>query len=154
MFTTRRIIGVLLGVTLGCTVSTADQGCLTLSSGEDDPTGRHLPLSPAEEHLRTGVVMLAKLYRSLAEVKDAQTAQSAVPGVVQITRDLQTWIQTLHGMKQGVEEQEVLERTYVPIIEKLNAYIEVQGERLAIAHYFGSQDLATALTALYIMAQQ
>ncbi len=136
-----------------CIASVAGQERLTLREG-DKFTGEKLPLSPAEAHLRTGVVMLAKLYKCLADVKDSQTAQSAVPGVVQVTRDLQTWIQTLYSMKQNTEEQEAIERVYVPIIEKLNSYIEVQGERLSAANYYGSQDLATALTALYVMAQQ
>ena len=136
-----------------CIASVAGQERLTLREG-DKFTGEKLPLSPAEAHLRTGVVMLAKLYKCLADVKDSQTAQSAVPEVVQVTRDLQTWIQTLYSMKQNTEEQEAIERVYVPIIEKLNSYIEVQGERLSAANYYGSQDLATALTALYVMAQQ
>ena len=113
-----------------CIASVAGQERLTLREG-DKFTGEKLPLSPAEAHLRTGVVML-----------------------VQVTRDLQTWIQTLYSMKQNTEEQEAIERVYVPIIEKLNSYIEVQGERLSAANYYGSQDLATALTALYVMAQQ
>lgn len=144
MFTTRGIITAVLLI-----------GAFSVTSGQEKaPAEQHNPMSPAELHLRTGVVMLAKLYRCLAEVKDSQTAQGAVPSVVQITQDLQTWTQTLHGMKQEAEEQEALEHTYVPVIEKLNSYIEVQGERLSAANYFGSQDLATALTALYVIAQQ
>ena len=128
---------------------TVAQESLSMQNGNKS-TEQQRSLSPVEAHLRTGVVMLAKLYKCLEGVKDSNTAQSAVPGVVQITRDLQT----LYGMKEESDEQEILERTYVPIIEKLNSYIEVQGERLSAANYFGSQDLATALTALYITAQQ
>lgn len=153
MFATRRIEAVMFLIAASWVAPTVAQESLSMQNGNKS-TEQQRSLSPVEAHLRTGVVMLAKLYKCLEGVKDSNTAQSAVPGVVQITRDLQTWVQTLYGMKEESDEQEILERTYVPIIEKLNSYIEVQGERLSAANYFGSQDLATALTALYITAQQ
>ncbi len=136
-----------------CGVPSDGQEQVTLRDGGNAIMPMEEP-SPAEQHLRAGVVILAKLYRCLAEVTNSQTAQSAVPSVVQITRDLQTWIQNLHGMKLPAKQQEILEHNYLPIIAKINGYIEVQGERLAAASYYGSQDLATALIALYITVQQ
>lgn len=112
-------------------------------------------LLPEEAHIRAGIVILGKLCNTLARVSDKASAQAAVPIIVGLSRDLRAWAQLLPSLPlRGQETISVYEHRYMPIIGKLNAYLRVQGERLAASNYYDAQDLATALLTLYTTAQQ
>lgn len=112
-------------------------------------------LSPEEKHLRIGIILLAQLCKTMSEVKDAHSAQSAVPIIVRLSRELHMWGQGLTHLPQRSEDAiRAYEQRYLPVIDKLNSHLRVQGERLAASSYFGSQDLSTALIALYSSVQQ
>lgn len=111
---------------------------------------------PAEElHIRAGIVILAKIYQSLAMVQDQATAQAAVPTLVQLTRELQVWgsaVANLPPLSEGAKA--TYEARYHPPIRKLNDHLRAQGERLAASDYFGCKDLSAALISLYVSVQQ
>ena len=112
-------------------------------------------LSPEELHIRSGIVILAKLYQSMARVQDHDTAQECVPVLVRLTGELQAWGQGV-AMLPPLDDaaKSAYESRYLPVIRKLNDHLRTQGERLAASDYFGSQDLATALMSLYMSTQQ
>ncbi len=119
------------------------------------PRQESAPLLPEEAHIRAGIVMLGKLYNVLAQVEDTASAQAAVPAIVGLAREMRSWGQAVAGLPlRGPEIIRVYEHRYLPIIEKLNGYLRAQGERLAASNYYDTQDLATALLALYSTAQQ
>lgn len=114
------------------------------------------PEIPAEEmQIRAGVVLLGMLYSALAKVHDHTSAQSAVPTIVRLTRELHTWGQTMNALPPLSEsDRGMYEARYLPAIRRLNEHLRAQGERLAASEYFGSQDLSTALVSLYCTTQQ
>lgn len=111
---------------------------------------------PVEEvHIRSGIMILAKIYQSLASVQDRDSAQAAVPTLVQLTRELQAWGRGIANLPPLSESTRVAyEARYTSTIRKLNDHLRAQGERLAASDYFGSKDLSTALISLYVSAQQ
>ncbi len=122
---------------------------------ESYPQQQEQQLPPEEKHLRIGIIILAQLCKTLSEVNDAQSAQAAVPIIVRLSRELHMWGQGLTHLPQRSEEtMRAYEQRYLPMIEKLNSHLRVQGERLTASSYFGSQDLSTALIALYSSVQQ
>lgn len=112
-------------------------------------------LPPEEQHIRAGIVLLGSLYNVLAQVNDPQSAQAAVPTIVRLTREIQTWAQAVTALPPlDAEKRTLYEVRYLPTIQRINDYLRVQGERLAASDYFGSQDLSTALISLYWTTQQ
>lgn len=112
-------------------------------------------LPPEERHIRAGIVLLGTIYNTLARVNDAQSAQMAVPTIVRLTREVQTWAQGVAALPPLDDESRSLyEERYLPIITRINDYLRAQGERLAASGYFGSQDLSTALMSLYNTTRQ
>ncbi len=112
-------------------------------------------LPPEEKHIRTGIILLAKLYKTLTGVEDGTSAQAAVPIIVELTREMQEWGQMVPTLP--LRDQEVIdayELKYMPVIRKINDYLRVQGERLAAANYYESRDLLDALLALYSIVLQ
>lgn len=111
---------------------------------------------PAEElHIRTGIMLLAGLYKTLAQVQDAMSAQAAVAEVMRHSRELHAWAQSVTSLPPISEETaRAYERRYLPAIRKLNDHLRAQGERLAASDYYGAQELSLALISLYSMAQQ
>ena len=133
---------------LGCFVAAQDRITLTTPLQQEQ-------LPPEEKHLRTGIIILAQLCKTMSEVNDPQSAQAAVPIIVRLSRELHLWGQGIAQLPQRNETlMSTYERRYLPIIEKLNSHLRVQGERLAASSYYGSQDLPTALMALYSSVQQ
>lgn len=113
------------------------------------------PLPSEEVLLRSGIIILNNIYRTLVAVHDHQTAQAAVPVLVRLTHELQAWARSMATLPPLSEENKAkYEARYLPIIRQINEHLRVQGERLAASEYFGSQDLSTALMSLYISAQQ
>lgn len=120
------------------------------------PAGQEsVPVLPEEAHIRAGIVILGRLYNTLAHVRDADSAQAAVPVIVGLTRAVRSWGQAVTGLPlRSPEVIKTYEQRYLPIIDKLNGYLRAQGERLAASNYYDTQDLATALLALYSTVQQ
>lgn len=147
-FSTSVCVCALLGIgALLCKAQEAEeamQGDFRLSS---------MPVE--EQHMRSGIMLLAALYETLAKVKDHDSAQAAVPEISRISRDLHSWAQGVSALPPlGEKEMRTYERHYLPTIRRVNDHLRAQGERLAASEYFGSQDLASALITLYSMAQQ
>lgn len=112
-------------------------------------------LSAEEQHIRSGILLLASLYEALAKVQDHASAQAAAPTVVRLSRDLHVWAQGVSALPAvDAELLAVYEKRYLPAIRRINDHLRAQGERLAASDYYGSQDLASALVSLYSMAQQ
>ncbi len=131
---------------------------LGVARGEASPVVQRdmsAPLPPEEAHIRAGIIILGKLSNTLARVSDADSAQAAVPIIVELSRELRSWAQAVPSLPlRGPEITSAYEHRYLPVIEKLNGYLRAQGERLAASNYYDTQDLATALLTLYTMAQQ
>ena len=105
--------------------------------------------------MRSGIMLLASLYETLAKVQDRPSAQAAALELVRLSRDLHSWAQGVSALPLLDEkEMRAYERRYLPVIQRVNDHLRVQGERLAASDYFGSQDLAQALISLYSTAQQ
>ncbi len=111
-------------------------------------------LSPAEQRIRVGIIMLGKLHELMAGIKDHDTAEAAIAPVMRLAAELNTWAQGFTALPPMNElEQAICEDQYLPIIRKLNAAIKLQGERLAAAEYYGSQNLPAALVKLALLNQ-
>lgn len=111
-------------------------------------------ISPGEQRLQAGIVMLGNLYNILAAIQDNDSAEKAVAPLMRMSSELNLWAQgftTLPPMNET--EQVICEDRYLPIIRKINMSIKVQGERLASAEYYGSQNLPAALVRLAILNQ-
>ena len=114
------------------------------------------PSMPMEEqHMRSGIMLLANLSEVLARVQDFNSAQAAAADVTRVARALHSWAQGVSALPPlGEKEVRAYERRYLPTIRRVNDHLRAQGERLAASDYYGSQDLAAALISLYSMAQQ
>ena len=111
-------------------------------------------LSPGEQRLQAGIVMLGNLYNLLSGIRDNESAEKAVAPLMRLSSELNLWAQGFTSLPPMNEnEQLVCEDRYLPIIRKINMSIKVQGERLASAEYYGSQNLPAALVRLAILNQ-
>lgn len=111
-------------------------------------------LSPGEQRLQAGIVMLGNLYNILSGIRDNESAEKAVAPLMRLSSELNLWAQGFTSLPPMNEtEQLVCEDRYLPIIRKINMSIKVQGERLASAEYYGSQNLPVALVRLAILNQ-
>lgn len=111
-------------------------------------------LTPGEQRIRAGIVILGNLYNLLAGIQDNESAEKAVAPLMRLNHELNLWAQgftTLPPMSET--EQTLCEDTYLPIIKKINYSIRTQGERIAAAEYYGSMNLPTVLVKLAILNQ-
>lgn len=118
------------------------------------PSTQNDTISPGEQRLQAGIVLLGNLYNILAGIQDNDSAEKAVAPLMRMSSELNLWAQgftTLPPMNET--EQVICEDRYLPIIRKINMSIKVQGERLASAEYYGSQNLPAALVRLAILNQ-
>lgn len=116
----------------------------------DAPQERTLPQS--EQLIRAGIIMLDQVQKILSGVNDAETAEAAVAPLMRTEAALQEWARTFNALPPlAEEEQNAYEEVYLPIINKLNSRIRVQGERLASAEYYGSRNLPAALIRLALI---
>lgn len=126
------------------------------SVGESSPAqdASQAELTPGEQRLQAGIVMLGNLYNLLSGIRDNESAEKAVAPLMRLSSELNLWAQGFTSLPPMTEdEQLVCEDRYLPIIRKINMSIKVQGERLASAEYYGSQNLPTALVRLAILNQ-
>lgn len=111
-------------------------------------------LPAAEQRLRVGIVMLQQLEQLLAGIDNEEKAATAVAPAMRLSRELRAWAQSFAELPPLSEaEQQAYEDAYLPIIRKLNNRIRTQGERLAAAKYYGSDDLTAALIHLALLNQ-
>lgn len=112
-------------------------------------------LSPVEQHLAKGIALLLKLEQVMASVDSPESAQKAVQPIGLITAELSKWPQGFLTLPPPDEEQRLeYEDRYLPVIRRINEQIKLQGERLASAQYYGSQQLAASLVRLVLTLQQ
>lgn len=112
-------------------------------------------LSPVEQHLARGIALLLKLEQVMASVDSPESAQRAVQPIGLITAELSKWPQGFLTLPPPDEEQRLeYEDRYLPVIRRINKRIQLQGERLASAQYYGSQQLAASLVRLVLSLQQ
>lgn len=118
------------------------------------PDASQTELSPGEQRLQAGIVMLGNLYNLLAGIRDNESAEKAVAPLMRLSSELNLWAQGFTSLPPMTENEQVIcEDRYLPIIRKINMSIKVQGERLASAEYYGSQNLPAALVRLAILNQ-
>ncbi len=111
-------------------------------------------LSEAEQRIRQGIVLLGSLHDLLAKIKDEATAEAAVPAIMRASAEFQSWAQGFSSLPPlDADTQRHYERRYLPIIDELNTRIRIQGERIASAEFYGSQNLPAALVRLVTSMQ-
>lgn len=105
---------------------------------------------PMEEtRIRSGIVMLGMLHDTMAKIRDHDSAEAAVPSLVRLTNELQAWGHSFNNLPPLDEAtQSDYEKKYLPVIRQINERIKAQGERLAAAEFYGSQNLPAALVRL------
>ncbi len=106
-------------------------------------------LPAGEARIRAGIVLLGLLLDTMSNIQDRDSAESAVPVIMRMSRELQTWGQGFAALPPLDEEtQSVYEKRYLPIINKLNERIQIQADRIAAAEFYGSSNLPAALVKL------
>lgn len=114
---------------------------------EESPVSRQI--STEERRIRAGVTMLGLVHNTLARVKDKESAEAAVPIIVRLSSELQHWGQSMNALPPLDEAtQSEYEKAYIPVIQKINERIKAQGERVAAAEFYGSQNLPAVLVKL------
>ena len=111
-------------------------------------------LSEAEQRIRVGIIMLARLHDLLSGIKDEATAEAAVPPVMRASAEFLSWAQGFSSLPPlDAETQRSYENRYLSIIDELNTRIRIQGEHIASAEFYGSRDLPAALVRLVTSMQ-
>ncbi len=106
-------------------------------------------ISPGEARIRAGIVLLGILHDTMAQIQDRDTAEAAVPTILRLVREFQTWGQGFTALPPLDEEtQSDYEKRYIPIINNLNENIQIQADRIAAAEFYGSEALPAALVRL------
>ena len=108
------------------------------------------PLLPeGEQRIRTGIIMMADLYKCMASVRDKDSAEAAVPQIMRLCESFSKWPQAFTNMPPLSEpEIQAYEDRYMPTINRINKMIEEQADRLSAAEYYGSLNLPAALVRL------
>lgn len=105
--------------------------------------------SPGEARVRAGIVLLGVLHDTLARIQNTESAEAAVPDIMRIARELQSWGQGFASLPPLDETtQSEYEKKYLPIINRINESIRLQAERVAAAEFYGSENLPAALIRL------
>lgn len=108
------------------------------------------PLLPeGEQRIRTGIMMMADVYKCMASVRDKESAEAAVPQIMRLCETFSKWPQSFANLPPLSEpEIQAYEDRYMPAIQRINKMIEEQADRLAAAEYYGSRNLPAALVRL------
>lgn len=111
-----------------------------------NPPAQPQQAAPAENHIRAGIVILAKIHDELAKVQDRDSAEEAVPPLMRLGEQLTIWAKASATLPQLSDlERMEMEDKYMPVITRLNNRIKSQGERIAAAEFYGSRNLPAAL---------
>lgn len=103
-------------------------------------------LPPAEAHIRAGIILLNELNLCLAGIDNQEKANAAATKVLELQMKLTQWGQGFNALPQ--EDAEIVEqykKYYLPIIERINAALKLQSQRLQAAEYYQSKNLGNAL---------
>lgn len=111
-------------------------------------------LPEGEQRLRSGIIMLGQICQCMAEIKDHDTAEAAVPRLMTLCEDMRRWSQSFSNLPP-LSEPDVIayEERYLGTIRKINNIIEAQAGRLAAAEYYGSRNLPAVLVRLALIGQ-
>lgn len=103
-------------------------------------------VSPAENHIRAGIVITAKVLDVLSKIQDRDTAEAAVAPLMRLGEELTLWAKATATLPQlsDLERMEMEDR-YMPVIKRVNDRIKSQSERIAAAEFYGSRNLPAAL---------
>lgn len=122
------------------------------ASTADTPRQGTRELPQAEQLIRTGIMLQDRVRQILSGVNDADTAEAAVAPLMRTEAALQEWARSFNTLPPlSEEEQAAYEEAYIPIINRINNRIRVQGERLASAEYYGSRNLPAVLIRLALL---
>lgn len=157
MYDARQIscTGLLLAAT--CAAPLCAQDFPTSATTENQPivqqqaqeSPQEPELSPGESRIRAGILLLVQLHDTMATVQDRDSAEMAVPTIMRLSKELQTWGQGFAALPPLDEEtQSTYEKRYLSIINKLNERIQIQADRIAAAEFYGSENLPAALVKL------
>lgn len=115
----------------------------------------HAPVLPEGElRIRSGIVILGKICQYMAEVNNHDTAEAAVPRLMALLEEMQTWSQSFASLPPLSETEIcVYEERYLPTITKINTIIEAQASRIAAAEYYGSRNLPAVLVRFAQLGQ-
>lgn len=106
-------------------------------------------LEAGEGRIRAGIVLLGILHDTLAGVNDKESADAATGAIMRLSREMQEWAQGFAALPPLDDETRALyEDKYLPVIRQMNNRIKAQGERIAAAEFYGSQNLPAALVRL------
>ncbi len=126
-----------------------DEAKLPVQSAPSTPLPQDAKLPPGETRIRAGIVLQGILHDTLAGVRDKDSAEAATGVIMRFSRELQQWAQGFSALPPVDEETRALyEEKYLPIIRRMNERIKAQGERIAAAEFYGSQNLPAALVRL------
>lgn len=113
------------------------------------PHAQEPKLEPGEARIRAGIVLQGILHDTLAGVKDKESAEAATGAIMRLSREMQEWAQGFAALPPLDEDTRSLyEDKYLPVIRQMNNRIKAQGERIAAAEFYGSQNLPAALVRL------
>lgn len=111
-------------------------------------------LPEGQQRLINGMLLLQKLYQSMAEVVDHDTAEAAVPKLMSLNEELRLWSQSFANLPPLSEpEVAAYEERFLPAIRRINQALEAQAGRIAAAEYYGSRNLPAALVRIAQIGQ-
>ena len=132
---------------LGAIVPQALANVVTEAQEQQQATEPLLP--EGEQRIRTGIMMMADVYKCMASVRDKESAEAAVPQIMRLCETFSKWPQSFANLSPLSEpEIQAYEDRYMPTIQRINKMIEEQADRLAAAEYYGSRNLPAALVRL------
>lgn len=132
---------------LGAIVPQALANVVTEAQEQQQATEPLLP--EGEQRIRTGIMMMADVYKCMASVRDKESAEAAVPQIMRLCETFSKWPQSFANLPPLSEpEIQAYEDRYMPTIQRINKMIEEQADRLAAAEYYGSRNLPAALVRL------
>lgn len=123
----------------------------------EQPSQKEAPapvLPEGELRIRAGIVILGKICQIMAEVNNRETAEAAVPRLMRLLEEMQTWHQSFSNLPP-LSEPELLtyEERYLPTIRKINKILEAQAARVAAAEYYNSSNLPAVLVRFAQLGQ-
>lgn len=111
-------------------------------------------LPEGQQRIIAGMLLLQKLYQSMAEVVDHDTAEAAVPKLMRLNEELRLWSQSFANLPPLSEpEVAAYEERFLPAIRRINQALEAQAGRIAAAEYYGSRNLPAALVRIAQIGQ-
>lgn len=153
-----RPLHLILFICLSSAAAAEDASSLTVPAPGNKPVQdavatveqkKDTNLHPGEARIRAGIVLQGYLHDTLAKVRDRESAEAATAPIMRFSRELQDWAHGFAALPPLDEEtRSLFEEKYLPLIRQMNDRIKAQGERIAAAEFYGSQNLPAALVRL------